>query len=971
MSTIPHPLVLVVGMHRSGTSLLGNLLAAAGLAMPGPLITGDEHNPSGYFERADITSIQEQLLIDLDRWWPGSTGMLPLPANWLSRPVTHDALQRMRSLLQEEQDRIQGPWVIKDPRSSLLLPLWRRLCSDLSIPLRLVLALRPPAQVIHSLCRRDAGPAGMTAQRAEELWWHHNRSVLDHSIGLPLMVVDDRRWFSADLKPREQLSQVLKFCGLEAAAQNQATIDTCLKQIRPEHRHSAVDLDSVTVHSQSLALHEALARGELKKAKALKAPNQLKQLSAISTSRRARLKRLLSINGAKKTSEEVNPQLAEFRGWFSEEFYRRCNPHLHNHPDLLQHYLKHGWQEGRQPHPLFDPSHYLQACITRGIPTPTEQSPLEHFLKLGIALDLTPTPLLHTEWWKSRGTVLDERCAPTLVDLHPWAGAALALADHDEAAASSLLGFWLREGIPAIDWESLTRPDGPWLQWPDNPALPALPVQQAHLQRSNSGLPLNDWRAQGWLASLSDLETDETETSLQKLHLMLLPPGQQPQRSELQKLCLDCDLVIADVDPKRCRSWARLGMHWTYLPKPTEITLDSFLAADPWLEKAAQELGFPDPRACPVDTLICLGSGTPEWNRAPKPGIWHLPGFDELNLEHIDIQRMLAAWLWQAHRCGLSLIRLNPLPPDPKVTWAEWLPMQWFQPFGLTPERLHSELKWREEGQPAPSAIHTPCPETIVQWHHQNQDEKPESAVIISLFNYSDRIENALSSVKEQTLKHLELIIVDDCSEDASASIAEAWLKDHGKHFQRALLLKHLSNGGLASARNTGFRHSKATWCFVLDADNQLDARAVEQCLALAKRGTERLGVVHPLIRRCVENSDGSTSVDDLLSRHSWQRERFATEGNHVDAMALVRRSAWETVGGYHHIPGGWEDFDFWCCLIDAGYHGVLYPETLATYTTHENSMLQSSTNQNLRSLSRLLQSRHPWLHLPLGNANH
>ena len=51
--------------------------------------------------------------------------------------------------------------------------------------------------------------------------------------------------------------------------------------------------------------------------------------------------------------------------------------------------------------------------------------------------------------------------------------------------------------------------------------------------------------------------------------------------------------------------------------------------------------------------------------------------------------------------------------------------------------------------------------------------------------------------------------------------------------------------------------------------------------------------------------------------------------------MALVRHSAWESVGGYSHIPGGWEDFDFWCKLIDADYHGVLCPQVLATYRLH------------------------------------
>ena len=48
------PLLLIVGMHRSGTSLLGSLLPCLGIPMPGELIEGDIHNPEGYYERSDI-----------------------------------------------------------------------------------------------------------------------------------------------------------------------------------------------------------------------------------------------------------------------------------------------------------------------------------------------------------------------------------------------------------------------------------------------------------------------------------------------------------------------------------------------------------------------------------------------------------------------------------------------------------------------------------------------------------------------------------------------------------------------------------------------------------------------------------------------------------------------------------------------------------------------------------------------------
>lgn len=52
-------------MHRSGTSLLGSLLTVLGIPLPGHLIEGDSNNPQGCYEWADITDLQENLLIEL------------------------------------------------------------------------------------------------------------------------------------------------------------------------------------------------------------------------------------------------------------------------------------------------------------------------------------------------------------------------------------------------------------------------------------------------------------------------------------------------------------------------------------------------------------------------------------------------------------------------------------------------------------------------------------------------------------------------------------------------------------------------------------------------------------------------------------------------------------------------------------------------------------------------------------------
>lgn len=65
------------------------------------------------------------------------------------------------------------------------------------------------------------------------------------------------------------------------------------------------------------------------------------------------------------------------RPLFDGEFYLRSNPDVRAAGmDPLDHYLKYGAAEQRQPHPLFDPAHYLACC-----PEAHAENPLAHFLR--------------------------------------------------------------------------------------------------------------------------------------------------------------------------------------------------------------------------------------------------------------------------------------------------------------------------------------------------------------------------------------------------------------------------------------------------------------------------------------------------------------------------------------------------------------------------------------------------------------
>jgi len=937
------PLLLLVGMHRSGTSLLGNLLHAAGVAMPGPLITGDQHNPEGYFERADITDLQEQLLIALDRWWPGATGMLPLPNDWWQRPETQAAAENLQRLLEVESKRQPLPWAIKDPRSSLLLPLWKHTCQNVGIPLRLVLAVRNPDEVVSSLCARDADAAGMTSARAEMLWWHHNKTVLANATDMPLHVVSYSRWFSPGSEPTHQLRQLLQFCGLDQAAGDPAVLEQCLALVKPGLRHNQTNGPALHRASRSQRLHQALSKGELERA--LKLVNQLRRPFKL--------------------------DLAQTQQWLKANLRAVFR---------------------RKPQHLFDTASYRQACRQPGLTVTGD--PWRHCLETGLRRGLSQGPLCHPLWLRQHAKTGKGHRTLKPAEAHPWGAAAEALSlsagQTQTASAVDLLAKWAADGRlsgeelraiaalprqPGIHQHPLASPDlktpwrsaivgGSWHSWENHALLQHLPLPfQAGPTQWCHGLPTTEPGG-----------ADSPATVV--LHL------QSVDNSNAQGLLLAlAGAYVVDPDPTQVELLRRLGVN-AYLISTTDPIR---LPLDPQAARhASASLGLPAPEALATPSaVLCLGSAGAQWEQQLDDTCWCLPAFHSFNNHSTDQARELASWLQRCQLEGIQLVEL--LPPDnslpfdgfaalarPNPEPQGWLPVQRFNA-EITPGELREELSWRQQGCPPPAACITPEPNQICLWEHET--DKPVASVCISLHDYADRITGALESVYQQTLPALELIVVDDASSDESAAVVLTWMQHNAHRFARALLLQHSVNGGLAAARNTAFRAARTEWCFVLDADNKLLPQALDMCLAVAQSAPPSTAVVHPLIHRINDPREDTTkdgpgkekrSLDgELISKYSWQKHCFR-QGNYVDAMALIRRSAWQHVGGYTHIPGGWEDYDFWCKLIDAGMHGVLCPKLLAQYILHRESMTTHTTARNQRPLSRILMQRHPWLQLPL-----
>jgi hypothetical protein len=215
--------VLVLGMHRSGTSAVAGLLAAAGLnagRQDGSSSIRLE-NPDGFFERDDVVAYDERLLAALGWTWD-TPDALPL-----SRPPDlADLVEEGRRLF--EADALDGgTWLAKDPRMSLLLPWWRRILLDRVVA---VVCLRDAAEVSWSLAVRD----GFPHELGLSLWAAYHRHLAAGLNGLPTVAIDYGALTERPLELVEKLLGALETLGVSAAHDR----DAAVAAVRPELRRS-------------------------------------------------------------------------------------------------------------------------------------------------------------------------------------------------------------------------------------------------------------------------------------------------------------------------------------------------------------------------------------------------------------------------------------------------------------------------------------------------------------------------------------------------------------------------------------------------------------------------------------------------------------------------------------------------------------------------------------------------------------
>ncbi|MBE6127673.1 MAG: glycosyltransferase family 2 protein [Erysipelotrichaceae bacterium] len=111
-----------------------------------------------------------------------------------------------------------------------------------------------------------------------------------------------------------------------------------------------------------------------------------------------------------------------------------------------------------------------------------------------------------------------------------------------------------------------------------------------------------------------------------------------------------------------------------------------------------------------------------------------------------------------------------------------------------------------------------------------DQDEQMTVSIIVPVFNVKNYLERCLNSIKEQTYKNIEVIVIDDGSNDGSDVICDRYAAEDARFH-----IYHQNNTGLSDARNSGLRHAAGKYVAFVDSDDWINKDMIEKLVKTAE----------------------------------------------------------------------------------------------------------------------------------------
>ena len=225
----------------------------------------------------------------------------------------------------------------------------------------------------------------------------------------------------------------------------------------------------------------------------------------------------------------------------------------------------------------------------------------------------------------------------------------------------------------------------------------------------------------------------------------------------------------------------------------------------------------------------------------------------------------------------------------------------------------------------------------------------PKVTVVMPVYNGERFLRGSLDSVFAQTFQDFEILCVDDGSTDRSAAVFE-------QYGQRIRVLRQ-SNAGQSAARNAGVTLANGQYVAFLDQDdlwyptklmNQVAALDADSDVVLAHCDFDRIDDGGRMMQEGVGMSERAGALASPMGQ-------LIGEALIFPSAMMIRKTAYERIGGFHHELQGFEDFDLIARLKQQGRF-VMLEETGMAYRVHGHGFTRAGGLHIIRSREKFLR---------------
>ena len=221
----------------------------------------------------------------------------------------------------------------------------------------------------------------------------------------------------------------------------------------------------------------------------------------------------------------------------------------------------------------------------------------------------------------------------------------------------------------------------------------------------------------------------------------------------------------------------------------------------------------------------------------------------------------------------------------------------------------------------------------------------PLVSVIVPVYNAAPFIEETLDSILASTYRPIEVVMIDDGSQDDSLSIAQHYCLNHPE-----CSVLSQPNRGVSAARNAAIQAAKGRYILPVDADDKISTTFIEQAVEVLNQRDDIRMV------GCRAWMFGDVDKEWKLPRFS---HALLARKNMIPVTALYRKIDWERCGGYCETDIYREDWDFWLSMMELG--GDFYMlDQIHFYYRVSTSSRRTHAKKKKKAIVDAINRRHP-----------